>query len=215
MATRSDPRTGEGATRTRLLEAAMGLLAERGYDRMTVGEVERAAGLAPRSGALYQYFSGKEELLHEALAHEMRSLEELSSVLEMLPLGDVRAELTLLARWNLGSLDRRARLARFLARDVDRLPRELVDRLYEEQVAKPYAQIVGWLRNQLPGGDVEGVDVDALAVLFIESMAGYRAQRATFGRTPGDVDDERFVEAWVDVALAAAAAALARAGAAD
>src|SRR2546421_9024600 len=41
---------GEG-TRARILDAAMALFAERGYQGTTVGDIEQAAGLAPRSGA--------------------------------------------------------------------------------------------------------------------------------------------------------------------
>src|SRR5918992_1148197 len=110
------------ATRERLMSAAMELFAERGFDGTSVGEIERAAGLAPRSGALYQHFKGgKEELLRSAVEHELRAIDELGSVMEMLPLGDLRAELTLMARWNLASLERRSELARFVRRDAARL----------------------------------------------------------------------------------------------
>ncbi len=182
----------------------MRLFAERGYDRTTVGEVEREAGLAPRSGALYQYFAGKEELLHAALERELRAVEELGSVMEALPLGDLRAELTLLARWNLASLSRRAALNRFLARDAGRLPPELKDKLYDGLVARPYAQVVEALRGRLAGTNAPWDDVEALAVIFIQAMSGYRNMEATFGRVAGGVDDERFVRTWVELALAVA-----------
>ena len=82
-------------TRGRLMTAAIELFAERGFDGTSVGEIERAAGLAPRSGALYQHFKGgKEELLRCAIERELRAIDELGSVMEMLPLGDLRAELT-------------------------------------------------------------------------------------------------------------------------
>jgi hypothetical protein len=49
---------------------------------------------------------------------------------------------------------------------------------------------------------VEGVDHEALALVMVESMSAYRGMRSIFGRVPGDVDDDRLVETWVDVALA-------------
>src|ERR671925_300213 len=105
--------------------------------------IERAAGLAPRSGALYQHFKGgKDELLRAAIEHELRAIDELGSVMEMLPLGDLRAEFTLLARWNLGSLERRSELARFVRRDRTRPPPELREALYRRLVAGPYEQVV-------------------------------------------------------------------------
>ena len=191
-------------TRERLMTAAIELFAERGFDGASVGEIERAAGLAPRSGALYQYFKGgKEELLRRAIEHELRAIDELGSVMEMLPLGDLRAELTLLARWNLGSLERRSALARFVRRDAARLPPELREELYERLVGRPYEQIVTWLQDRFTDAP-EPPDLHALALVLVESISAYDSLRRTFGRTPDDVDDERFIAAWVEAALAVA-----------
>ena len=186
------------------MTAAIELFAERGFDGASVGEIERAAGLAPRSGALYQYFKGgKDELLWRAIEHELRAIDELGSVMEMLPLGDLRAEFTLLARWNLGSLQRRSTLARFVRRDAARLPPELRDELYERLVGRPYEQIVAWLQDRFSAA-AEPPDLHALALVLVESISAYDSLRRTFGRTPDDVDDERFIAAWAEAALAVA-----------
>lgn len=191
-------------TRERLMTAAIELFAERGFDGTSVGEIERTAGLAPRSGALYQHFKGgKEELLRSAIEHELRAIDELGSVMEMLPLGDLRAEFTLLARWNLGSLERRSALARFVRRDVGRLPPELRDELYDRLVGKPYEQIVDWLQSRFAGA-AERPDLPALALVLVETITAYHSLRRTFGRTPDNVDDERFIAAWTEAALAVA-----------
>jgi AcrR family transcriptional regulator len=186
------------------MSAAMELFAERGFDGTSVGEIERAAGLAPRSGALYQHFEGgKEGLLRDAIEHELRVLDELGSVMEMLPLGDLRAELTLLARWNLGSLERRSALARFVRRDASRLAPELRDELYDRLVGRPYEQVVAWLRSRFTATP-EPPDLHALALVLVETISAYHSLRRTFGRAPDDVDDERFIAAWVETALAVA-----------
>ena len=186
------------------MSAAMELFAERGFDGASVGEIERTAGLAPRSGALYQHFKGgKEELLRSAVEHELRAIDELGSVMEMLPLGDLRAEFTLLARWNLGSLERRSELARFVRRDVGRLSPELRDELYDRLVGGPYEQVVAWLERRFEGAP-DRPDLHALALVLVESISAYHSMRRTFGRTPGDVDDERFIAAWTETALAVA-----------
>jgi AcrR family transcriptional regulator len=128
----------------------MALFAERGFDGASIGEIERAAGLAPRSGAIYQHFKGgKEELLRCAIERELAAVDELGSVIEMLPLGDLRAEFTLMARWNLASLERRSELARFVRRDAARLPPELRDELYDRLVGRPYEQVVTWLQARI------------------------------------------------------------------
>jgi AcrR family transcriptional regulator len=186
------------------MSAAMALFAERGFDGASVGEIERAAGLAARSGALYQYFKGgKEELLRATIERELEAIDELGSVLDMLPLGDLQAELTLMARWNLASLERRSQLARFVRRDASRLPTDLRDTLYDRLVDQPYGLVVDWLRQRLPDSE-RAPDLYPLALILVEPMASYRSIRQTFGRVPDDIDDERFVAAWVQTALALA-----------
>jgi AcrR family transcriptional regulator len=192
------------ATRDRLLSAAMALFAERGFDGASIGEIERAAGLAPRSGAIYQHFKGgKEELLRCATERELRAVDELGSVMEMLPLGDLRAEFTLMARWNLASLERRSELSRFVRRDAARLPPQLRDELYERLVGQPYEQVVTWLQARIASRP-DQPDLHAVALVLIESMSAYHSMRRTFGRAPDDVDDERFIAGWVETALAVA-----------
>jgi AcrR family transcriptional regulator len=186
------------------MNAAMALFADRGFDGTSVGEIERAAGLAARSGALYQYFrGGKEELLRATIERELEAIDELGSVLDMLPLGDLQAELTLMARWNLASLERRSQLSRFVRRDAARLPTDLRDTLYDRLVDQPYGLVVDWLRSRLPDSE-PAPDLYPLALILVEPMASYRTIRQTFGRVPGDVDDERFIVAWVQTALALA-----------
>jgi AcrR family transcriptional regulator len=187
------------ATRERLLDAAMELFAERGFVGTSVGAIEQAAGLAPRSGALYQYFTGKEELLAAALERKMASLDGLGGALELMPLGDLRAELRLLARWNLRSLAERDALTRFVLRDAQHVPTKLRRRMFERLVERPYAQVVAWIEQRIGTAAARQTDVYALALIAVESMAAYTTLRATFGRVPGAVDDSRFVDAWVDL----------------
>jgi AcrR family transcriptional regulator len=178
----------------------MELFAAYGYEATSIGAIEKAAGLAPRSGALYQYFSGKEHLLAAAVERKVESLDELGSALEMLPLGDLRAELTLLARWNLRSLKERDALTRFVLRDAQHIPPKLRQRIYERLVERPYGQVAAWVSKRIGDAPVEGTDVYAVSLVLVESMAAYNTLRAAFGRLPDDVDEERFVDAWVALA---------------
>lgn len=191
-------------TRTpeRILDAAMSLFAERGYEATSVGAIEMAAGMAPRSGALYQHFKGKQDVLEKALNRQMAVLDELGSSLADLELGDLRAELRLMARWNLNSLDQRRDLAMFLRRDGDHLPDRLRAKLYRRLVDEPYAEVVAWLRKRFESEAGEQQDLHALALILIETMVSYRSMQWVFGKTPGDVDDDRFVETWVELGLA-------------
>lgn len=67
----SEPRSVSAAvdaTRARLIEAAADVFAEKGYEGAGVQEIARRAGLT--TGAIYSRFSGKAELLAEAISGE-------------------------------------------------------------------------------------------------------------------------------------------------
>lgn len=67
---------GETSTRQRLLDAAAEVFAEKGYERAGVQEIARRAGLT--TGAIYSRFSGKAQLLAEAIDGRTHSeLDEL------------------------------------------------------------------------------------------------------------------------------------------
>lgn len=51
-------------TRERLLDAALGACADRGFDGATLQEIGRRAGVTP--AAVYNHFESREALLHEA-----------------------------------------------------------------------------------------------------------------------------------------------------
>jgi AcrR family transcriptional regulator len=191
-------------TRERLMSATLRLVAENGYRATSVAAIEKEAGLAPRSGALYQYFKSKDDVLRAAIERDLHAVDEIGSVIEMLPLGDLRAELTLMARWNLASLERRSELTKLLRREAQRLPRELLDEMYQRLVERPYAQVLAWLRERFQAAGQEPPDLYPTALVLIESMASYRFMQQTFGRTLDDIDDERFIAGWVDIALAVA-----------
>jgi AcrR family transcriptional regulator len=61
-------------SRARLLAQALELFAEHGYDRTTVRMIAEKAGIA--QGLLYNYFAGKEALLHALFAQSMEKVQE-------------------------------------------------------------------------------------------------------------------------------------------
>jgi hypothetical protein len=89
-------------------------------------------------------------------------------------------------------------------RESAHIPQDLLDRLCDRLVAQPYEQIVDWLRDRYAAAGIEAPDLHTLAFVLIEPMSSFRAMREMFGRTLDDIDDERFIAAWVDVALAVA-----------
>lgn len=69
------------STRERLLDAAAGVFAERGFDGAGVAEIARRAGLT--TGAIYSQFTGKAHLLVEAI--ERSTVNEMAQLLGQKP----------------------------------------------------------------------------------------------------------------------------------
>jgi AcrR family transcriptional regulator len=189
------------STRDRLVSAAMRLFGEHGYAGTTVGQIEEAAGLAPRSGALYQYFTGKRELLDAAVERHAASLDQMRAATDLMPLGDLRAELTLMARWNLQDLRRRRDLYRFIRREGDRFP-DLLATVYEKIGREPLQRTADYLRERFREAGAEEPDAEALVVVMVQTMSTYVSHADVYGAPPLDVDEERFIATWVDIFIA-------------
>lgn len=74
MATAPNPhdRAERGDKRERILEAALGLFAERGFHGTSVPEIAEAAGVA--AGTIYRYFESKEQLVNALYQLHKRQL---------------------------------------------------------------------------------------------------------------------------------------------
>jgi AcrR family transcriptional regulator len=190
-------------TRERLLTAAMQLFAEQGYRKTTVGEIEARAGLSPRSGALYQYFSSKEEVLRAGVRKHIEELKALTSVLDLLPLADLRSEVILLGRWNLQDLKRREPLYRLVRQEGEIIP-GLLEELREAVHDTPHKRIAEWIKRSAQTAGAPEPDSEALAIIVAGSMGHYRTLESLYGRKPLDIDEERFLTTWVEVCLAIA-----------
>lgn len=64
----------QAARRARVIEAAMGLASEGGYDAVQMRDVASQAGVA--LGTLYRYFASKDQLLSAAMGEWIRQLHE-------------------------------------------------------------------------------------------------------------------------------------------
>ncbi len=109
----AEPREAQDR-REQILEAAVAVFAERGYQRATVKEIATRAGIAP--GTIYLYFRNKRELLL-ALAETLirRAAEALLTPRSEL---DVESHLTLILRDRLRFVRENQGLLRALATEI-------------------------------------------------------------------------------------------------
>ena len=203
MPERSDPPVGGNkTTKERLLEAGLGLFSKLGFRRTTVGDIEKLAGLVPRRGALYKHFGSKQELLAAAIERHLHEVDTIRSVLELMPLGNLREELTLLARWVLADLDRHRELFLVFEKEGEQLA-DLRDRYYEEVGDFGYRIAAEFLRRALNPVRTD-VDPEVLATITMNALVNQRRCEWTFNRKPLSLEDTRLVEGVVEVVMRAA-----------
>lgn len=188
-------------TRERILDAAVELFGRQGYSGTSVGEIEAAAGLAPRSGALYKHFTSKRALLEEAVTRRARVAEAAGEVIDATFSGDVRAELPTVGRASLRIVADDQALMRIVMREGDTFP-ELRDEFYGRIVSRGQSSTVAWLRLAAKrSGAPEPPDIEALASLVLGSIINHCVLQTLFGQAPDGVSDERFLATWTDSTL--------------
>lgn len=203
--------TEPGSTRDRLVAAGMALIAERGFNGVSVGEIEAAVGLVPRRGALYKHFPSKQALVEAALEERIAGVADMSFIVDWFASDDARADPrgTLLAagRAVLDELDREKHLNQIIEKDGDRFP-ELRDRMRSE-VIEPgfrYAEesFTSWIETRASSnGSGAELDGRVVAAVLLSALVHHRRQQWLFGHPPHDVDTEQFLDGWVSLALRA------------
>lgn len=189
-------RPAEG-TRERIVTEAIRLFAVNGFSGTTVGDIEEAAGLAPRAGGLYKHFRSKEAVLSAAIDRHVREMERMRDRFDVMPLGNVRAELTLVARWGIVELRAEQLVIKVVQKDGDRFP-ALVAEVHERIIAPGHAQARVLFERIFAEAGIEDRDARATAAAALGSLVGYVLEHTMFGRLPGNVSEEDFIEAWVD-----------------
>jgi AcrR family transcriptional regulator len=185
------------STPERLLDAALSLFAERGFAATTVGDVEEAAGFTRRGGAVYKHFRSKEELFDAVINRHAETIEAAGDLSDLLPLGDLRAELTLVARFLLAELTNHEQVHRVLERadaSADASRELMLQRVIEPSYRRLGDLLQRWV------GDRPLEDSHATMMLLLGGLVNMRRNLWTFGRVPLDLDDERAIRLWVDIA---------------
>ncbi|MFC5752728.1 TetR/AcrR family transcriptional regulator [Actinomadura rugatobispora] len=188
--------TSSTPTRDRIIDAAMRLFGENGYRGTSVAQIERAAGLTPGAGGLYHHFRTKEAVLRAGIERNLSRLDALRDIRRLLGnLGDLRAELTLSARYVLAELDDEQELLRIMASEARSRP-EIVEDAVQQLVHTTYTEFTAWLR------DSAGVPQERAAAVASVGLGALFSSRMMSGllRVPSvGVDDEIFVATWVEM----------------
>lgn len=187
-------------TRERILDSALRLFADQGYEATSIGEIESAAGLAPRSGALYKHFASKRALIDAALAERFAAVDSLDERLALMPQNDLPAELLFAGRLCLLELEREGDLCRLVMKEGDRFP-EIARAFHAGIVERGHEIARAWLRFRSESLGVELDDVDALAQVMTDALVGYVLQHHMFGPEAVAIERERVIAAWVRIGV--------------
>jgi AcrR family transcriptional regulator len=187
-------------TRERIVDEAMRLFSERGYSGTSIATIEAAAGLSPGAGGLYHHFKSKEAVLSAGVERHLARLDALRDIRRLLtPMGDTKAELTLMARYALIELDNETELLRILAADGGGRTKVLtaaVERIVNATVESFASWISERATRKLPAKAAERI-----AAVGLQSLLGSHLLQKVLGiRSP--VEDDAFVDTWVEMMLA-------------
>ncbi|MCG5219897.1 TetR/AcrR family transcriptional regulator [Streptosporangium sp. KLBMP 9127] len=192
------------STRERIVDEALRLFADRGYAATSVAEIEAAAGLSPGAGGLYRHFKSKYEVLAAAVnEHAARTrtqiAETLTEVTEVGDSVDLEERLARLCKAGLAKVRAERELTRVFFRDLSQFP-ELVVIVREGLLQPMFDAITAWFLAQPEYADAD-VDWPGIAAVLGGSVVNYQLFQETVGEPPGRAERDRFVTAWVRLAL--------------
>lgn len=188
-------------TRERIVDEAMRLFSEQGYAATSITKIEAAAGLTPGAGGIYHHFASKEAVLAAGIERQLARLGALREIRNVLgSLGDLKAELTLTARYVLAELDSESELLRILASDVRSRP-QLLSAAVEELVSSTFTGFATWI-GERSERRMAPEEASAIASFGLGSLFSSRLLRDVLG-IPAQVEDETLVDAWVELMLLA------------
>ncbi|OBJ15862.1 TetR family transcriptional regulator [Mycobacterium colombiense] len=184
----------ETSTKERLVSEAMRLFSQQGYRATSINQIEKAAGLVPGCGALYNHFKSKEALLAAGIDRQLdrrRAMHDISALFA--GQGDLRTELSLLCRYLMSVLDRESEFLQVAARTpADQSPR--LNNAYAALVDGLYSELADWIKGCAP--TIDDPDAKRIAVVGINALLGKRATRIVFHSPQVDTPDDEFVSDW-------------------
>ena len=186
-------------TRDRLLDEAMRLFGERGYEATSVAEIERSAGLTPGAGGLFHHFRTKEAVLRAGIDRHLARLEAVRQIRGAIPpLGDPRAELTLVARYVFLELEEEQELLRVLVSEGRQRP-DLLTGAVDQVVRGTFDEFA----TMMARSDVTEVG----AALALGSLVAFASSELLLGRALVDADRDDVIATWVELVMGLVAGA--------
>ncbi len=194
------------STRDKLVAAAIELFSTNGYGATSVADIQVACGLTPGSGALYKHFASKRALLEEVLRRHVQGITTDRDTIVAAMLQDLDENTDLAAVVRLGaqlvwqSMERDRAVIRITMRDLEPYP-DLLNEFWDDVVGVLYKQAAQLIDHVLATGRITVEDPQATAAVLVASLTYFPILQGLIGRTPGDLDAERYLSTWIDHTL--------------
>jgi AcrR family transcriptional regulator len=166
--------------RRRILAAAVGCFAAKGYAATTIADIERAAGLSVGAGGTYRHFESKRAILEAVVDAALDVPDE-----EIAPPGD---DIEAIAHDMLDYM--RADMLRIYFRDLDEFPDQR-RRINQRTIDTSYRVVAHRIAEANPT-----IDADAAAAVLLGSLINFRINEALIGPDANGVDRDRFINTW-------------------
>jgi len=189
----------DASTRERLLEAAMELFARQGYASTSVADIQQACGLSPGSGALYKHFPSKKALLQEATRRQVELMGAMGDDYNRTRPTDTRGALRQGAEQIWANIDYNSQLLRVMFREPEAIE-DMIDDLWSAAASTAYQRAARALTAAKDAGVAQADDPEATATVLVAALAYLPIAQLLIGRTPGNMDPQRFREAWLRLA---------------
>ncbi|BAX90309.1 TetR/AcrR family transcriptional regulator [Mycobacterium shigaense] len=183
--------------RNRLLAEALKLFAAKGYAATSVADIQRASGLAPGSGALYKHFASKRELLEAAVAHRIDSIVTAREQFDADEPGSVEHAVRTAGQLIWSNLVESEEVLKVMLREPDEVG-DLDEKTWQVITDNAYQRFADELVASNRSGRTSIPDPEAAAAVAIGSLSYAPTLQALTGRMPGNIDGERYFEAWVN-----------------
>jgi AcrR family transcriptional regulator len=182
--------------RDRLLAAALKLFADKGYAATSVADIQRASGLAPGSGALYKHFASKRELLEAAVEHRIDSIVAAREQYDAGQPESVEQAVRTAGQLIWNNVNQSEDLLKVMLREPDELG-DLDEKTWQVITDNAYQRFADELAALNRSGRTSIPDPEAAAAVAIASLSYAGTLQALSGRLPGNIDADRYFEAWV------------------
>lgn len=154
-------------TKERLIQAALKLFVERGYQNTSIANIETEAGLVPRAGAFYRHFDSKQALLREIAKAYVSETPANFGLDRLADFGDTRSELVAIALKYEEAMVRQKPFAR-LIEEIRLL--DVGAELEGELNAEMLLAMVRWLNGKPAAA---GRSQQQLAALLVNMLGGW------------------------------------------